>query len=381
MSLLSLVVPTRNRQKFAISLLEGVRGCEAEELEVIVQDNSDDASLQDVIAGLDDPRVRYFYHGERLSTHQNFDFAIDKAQGDYVCAIGDDDGLIIPAALDSLRRAKSVGADALLTEMYSYSWPGTVHRFWGNIGGLVLSARAFPGLREHFLDPKAELEELFRRGSVGGLGLLPRVYHGYVARVRLKALKEQCGTYFPGGSPDLANAIALVPFVEKMLFDPSVTLISGHSPPSGGGAGAAGRHHGELEQATHLPPATLRNWDPAIPHFWSGTTIYAQTAMEAANAVGLSSARPFNYAKVCVACLIYQPRAYREHIYAALKASGKPRAGLWPLLAVEYAAMTLRRTQTFVRNFCFYYLRIAKVSRFGSIRDMMLQLSGGVKTM
>ncbi len=378
--LLSLVVPTKNRQEYAISLLQGVRACEAPELEVIVQDNSDDTTLQELVSGLNDPRIRYFHCAEPLNMHQNFDLAINKARGEYVCAMGDDDGIIIPAALASLHRAKSRGADALLTEMYSYSWPGIVHRIWGDMGGPVSSARVFPGIREQLLDPVVALEELFRRGSVGGLGLLPRIYHGYVSRTSLNALKEHCGTYFPGSSPDLANAVALVPFVDTMLFDPSVTLISGHSPRSGGGQGTAGQHHGELEDVSHLPPETLNNWDPAIPRFWSGTTIYAQSAVEAARAVDLSPAQTFNYKAVCVGCLIYQPTKYRKHIRAALLATGQGGSYLGPSLAAGYVAMTFRRSKSFIRNFAIYYLGIGILGRFDSIKDIMIQMSRGSDT-
>lgn len=371
--LLSLVVPTKNRQEYAISLLRGIKACGAKELEVVVQDNSDKPSLQDVISALKDPRIRYFYSADPLNMHQNFDLAIDKAQGDYVCALGDDDGLIIPAALASLRHAKSSGADALLTELYSYPWPGVKHRIWGDLGGLVYSKRVFPGIDKQSLDPAAELEKLYSRGSVGGLGLLPRVYHGYVSRASLAALKERCGTYFPGGSPDMANAVALVPFTKSMLFDPSITLISGQSPRSSGGQD--GRQHSELEQVRHLPPETLRNWDPAIPRFWSNMTIYAQAAVEAARAAGLSPAYRFNYTNLCVACLIYQPKKYSKYVEAALRANGLYHSNLSLWLASEYTAMTLRRGGTFIRNFGFYYLGLFKLGRFDTIEDMMIRLS------
>lgn len=377
--LLSLVVPTKNRQEYAIGLLQGVQAFDTPELEVIVQDNSDEASLQEFVADLDDLRIRYFYCAEPLTMHQNFERAIDNACGDYVCAIGDDDGLIIPAAIDSMRRAKTSGADAILTEMHSYPWPGTIHRFWGEIGGLVSSVRTFPGVDEQEVDATAELEKLYRRGSVGGLGLLPRVYHGYVSRASLLALKGHCGTYFPGGSPDLANAVGLVPFVKKMHFDPNITLISGHSPRSGGGQGSAGQHHGELDDIDHIPPETICNWDPAIPRFWSGTTIYAQTVVEAAKAVGLLSAVPFNYLKVCVACLIYQPKTYQNHIRAALNANGGTSVALWLSIAAECAAMVFRRSLIFIRNFGFYCLGIGKLGRFENIKDMMVQLSSGAE--
>lgn len=373
--LLSLVVPTRNQQEYAISLLQGLQVFDSPELEVIVQDNSNEASLREFVASLNDPRIRYFYCAEQLNMHQNWDLAIDKACGEYVCLIGDDDGILVDAALASLREAKSLGADAVLTEMYSFLWPGNVHRLWGDMGGPVSSRRIFPQMRQQqLLDPVVALEDLFRRGSVGGLGLLPRIYHGYVSRASLYALKERCGTYLPGGSPDMANAVALVPFVDKMLFDPSVTLISGHSPKSGGGQGTAGLHHGELEQVKHLPPETIRYWDPAIPRFWSGITIYAQSAIEASRAVGQVPQNEFNYPMVCTACLIYEPKIYRKKVFAARKEKDIARSQLGGLVKF-YAQMITRRLVNFIKNIAFYKFGIGKLGYFESIKDMMTRLS------
>jgi Glycosyl transferase family 2 len=375
--LLSIVVPTKNRKEYAISLLKGISAFDDANLEVIVQDNSETASLKDFVAILGDKRIRYRYNAKPLSMHENFELGIDDARGEFVCAIGDDDGIMVRAALASLREAKAEGADAVLTEMYSYSWPGTRHKIWGEMGGPVFIQRVFPAEQKHVVNAKAEVEKLFKNGSIGGLGFLPRVYQGYVSKNSLDALKQHSGTYFPGGSPDLANAVGIVPFVQKVLFDPSVTLITGHSPRSGGGQGSAGRHHAELEKTSHLPAATIRDWDPGIPRFWSGTTIYAQTAVEAAKAVGLTPVTAFNYARVCVACFIFQPSLYRAHVRRALKVSGWTTYALLPFAVKEIAVLNLRRLGTFVRNINFYYFGGRKLGEFENIEEIMVGLHGG----
>ena len=75
--LLSAVIPTRNRQQYAKSVLRAVHAFNTPELEVIVQDNSDDTSLGSFVSGLGGSRIRYFHRAERLNMHQNFDFAVD----------------------------------------------------------------------------------------------------------------------------------------------------------------------------------------------------------------------------------------------------------------------------------------------------------------
>ncbi len=373
--LLSVVVPTRNRQYYAENLIRALNAFDAAELEVVIQDNSRDATLGKVVDELKDPRFHYFYCAEPLNMHQNFDRAIDNARGEFICAIGDDDGILVDAALAGLHKAKAMGVGAVLMKSYSFNWPGTISPIWGDMGGPLSASRLFSGMAEQLLDPEQALDELFRRGALNGLGLLPRVYHGFVSRSAMTALKEHCGTCFPGASPDLANAVGLVPFVGKALFEPRVALISGHSPGSGGGQGAARAHHSELEVATHLPRETISNWDPAIPRFWSGTTVYAQTAVEAARAVGLIPKQPFEYVAVSAACLLYQPEQYRERVRVALRALGKPGYALWPTMAVEFAATTYDRARSFIRNLVLFRLGLGAIGRFESIGEIMLKLA------
>lgn len=354
--LLSIVIPTRNRSEYAANLLAALNASTEEDFEVIVHDNSEHANLSDVISKLNDPRIRYRHTAEKLNMHENFDRAIDLARGEYVCAIGDDDGVLISAALAALRRAKSKKAEALLTEQYFYSWPGVRHNIWGEMGGVLLKARTFPGQRERILSPQTELEDLYRRGSVGGLGLLPRVYHGYVARKSLVRLKAECGTCFPGASPDMANAVGLTKFVSRLFFDPTVTIISGHSPKSGGGSGAAGQHHSELKDAHHLPKDSIMNWDQRLPQFWCGTTVYAQSALEAAAAVRALPITQFNFFNVCAACLAFESATYRHHILTAMTINRHSHSILWLFVLYHFIKISLRRARSFSKNISAYRL-------------------------
>lgn len=370
--LLSIVIPTRNRSEYAANLLYALNSSTEEDFEVIVQDNSESTDLSSVVLQLKDQRIRYHHTAQHLTMHENFDRAIDLARGEFVCAIGDDDGILIPAALASLRRARVRSAEALITELYSYSWPGVVHSIWGDMGGPIHKARNFPRQPERILDPKDELEDLYRRGAVGGLGLLPRVYHGYVTRKSLLSLKDECGTCFPGASPDMANAVGLTKFVSRLFFDPAVTIISGHSPKSGGGSGTAGSHHSELTDAHHLPADSIKNWDERLPRFWCGSTVYAQSALEAAKATKISTTTRFNFLNVCAACLAFEPPTYRHHIMTAIEINNRAHKILWPIVLYHIIKISLKRAQSFVRNFKLY--KLSKKNHFEDMKQVIYNL-------
>src|SRR5687767_10116731 len=93
--LLSIVIPTRNRLDCAANVARGLSESPEPDFEAIIHDNSSDAQLGALIEELGDPRIRYFHVAEPLNMHANFDRAIGHATGRYVCALGDDDGVIV----------------------------------------------------------------------------------------------------------------------------------------------------------------------------------------------------------------------------------------------------------------------------------------------
>lgn len=374
--LLSIVVPTRNRPECVESLLRGLCASGADNFEIVVQDNSSDDSLGARLAATADPRIRYEHVAEPLNMHQNFDRAVARAKGHYACALGDDDAVIVDEALTVLERARARDVDAVLTGLAFYYWPGVIHRFWGDTGGLLTDFETKSGDREILLDPREELRRVFASGVTNGLGRLPRVYQGFVSRRSLNALFDKCGSYFPGPSPDMANAVALAPFVNSTLYTEQPIVISGYSPRSGGSAGASGKHHGRLEDQPHLPAGTLEHWDDAIPRFWSGVTIYAQSALAAARAVLHPPLPPIGYHRLYAACLIFEPRPYRPAVFAAARHRGGG-ALLYARIGAAMAGMVAARGATFARNLV--KLRGGAATRASYANTAEVMLAGGLR--
>lgn len=364
--LLSVVVPTRNRQDCAISLARSLSASAARSFELVFHDNSDDASLGEAVAALSDPRIRYIHSSDRMNMHENFTRAITHARGRYLCGLGDDDGILIEPALQIVEKAYSNGVDAVLTSARAYSWPGLLHWLWGDVGGHVSPIRRrLPFARA--LDPAEQVAKVFSDATVSGLGLLPRLYHGIVSRTALERLRERSGSYFPGGSPDMANAIGLGYCVETLSYDPRALIISGHSRKSGGGAGSAGKHHGAIEDQPHLPPGILDRWPAAIPRYWSGHTIYAQSAIAAAEDTADGPLPGFAFAKLYAACLVFDRREYRRHIFAAMRVNPAFGPGMAVKVGVNVASLILLRARLFVASI---WRNAIMRSRRRSFKDM-----------
>lgn len=88
--LLSIVIATKNRQKYALSAVESILSIEDGRIEVIIQDNSDDENLSTMLQQYkSDPRLVYRYTPPPFSSIDNFNAAVELSSGEYICLIGD----------------------------------------------------------------------------------------------------------------------------------------------------------------------------------------------------------------------------------------------------------------------------------------------------
>jgi glycosyltransferase involved in cell wall biosynthesis len=345
--LLSIAIPTRNRPIYLLSVLDEFLRCTRSDFEVIVQDNSDDDVLRSEIARRGDSRVRYTYTAARLSVVQNCDLAIQACAGHFVCMLGDDDGLLLEESLELVAQCVAKRVEAVVPSSFYYTWPGLRHKIWGNMSGRLAGAK-FTGRCER-VDVAGELSLALARGGAFGLFHMPRVYHGFVSKEVLSRLYDLAGTCFPGPSPDMANAVALSRIIHKCYLVSFPFIIVGHSKGSGGGMGSEKKHWGDISAQAHLPLDTAARWNRAIPFFWSGPTIYAQSAHCAIGALCRQDAPHINFACLYAACLIYERHSWGAVILAVR------HSGEWlPWLAVRVLGYSMvisaRRARSFVGN-------------------------------
>ena len=79
--LVSVAIPTYNRQKFAAIAIRQVYSL-GSDVQVVIADNSDSNILFDTIRDIvDHERVKYIYTKEKLSVVENYDLAARHADG------------------------------------------------------------------------------------------------------------------------------------------------------------------------------------------------------------------------------------------------------------------------------------------------------------
>ena len=308
---LSIVIPTKNRQEYCIKTVEQIRSLNLLNTEIIIQDNSDDNKLKDYLDNRTD--IKYNYHKGIISFVDNFSEAISFCTGEYVCMIGDDDG-ILPNIIDVIKYAKKNEYDAIIPGLNSvYVWPSKKSFIKnGENGYLCLT---YIKNRMYEANIKKALKSLLSQGGQGYQQLeLPRLYHGVVKKDILDKIKAESGIYFGGLTPDIYMSVALSFYCKKALCLEYPVTISGICNKSGSSDSATGKHTGKLEEAPHFRGHINYKWDGRILPIYSVETIWAETVLYALKKLNHQDLiNEFGYEYLTTLCLYKYPQ-YKKDI-------------------------------------------------------------------
>lgn len=280
--ILTVIIPTRNRQYYAFQSVKQIVESTSERVQVVIQDNSDGDSLKSEILKLSqfESRIKYSYTNETLSFVDNFSKGVDLADGVFICMIGDDDGInsdseiLIDWAIRE--NIKAINPKVKV----NYFWPNTnVSTFKSDNGNFLIYP--FTGKIEKF-KTEPELKKLLNSGGQNYLDYnMVKVYHGFVKKSEFDKVKKKIGKYFGGLSPDIHSAVALSIVIDEVVVIDYPFTIPGVCSSSGSGHSATGRHHGELHTAPQLKGHFNYKWTDLIPKFYSVETLWADSAIAA----------------------------------------------------------------------------------------------------
>jgi hypothetical protein len=304
--LLSIVVPTRDRPDYASAAIRSLLKIADDDLEIVVEDNSQDSSLESRLSGIVDSRLSYRRDAAHRSMSENFDAAVARATGEYVSIIGDDDG-VNPEILDAARWARDHDVDALSSSTPAhYVWPDLDMPWAGAMRASELRVHRFSGAMRR-VEPSVELQDCLKRTGQR-FERLPRSYCGIVRRSCYAAVRQRAGTFFPGVSPDLAGAVALAGVVRESWFVDYPLFLPGSSARSNAGISGMRRHVGELRDQPHLPVGCEERWSTIVPAFYSVQTVWAESVVSALRATGQDDRlRAFNLPYLFACLLVFHP--------------------------------------------------------------------------
>lgn len=255
---ISIVIPTRNRAIYLKHCIETCLSSNDPDIEVIVSDNNSVDQTQSVVASFSDTRLHYYHTGVDLSMRQNFEFALDKATGDYIFFIGDDDG-ILKHGLSTLRRVlEKHKPDIVNWRHITYKWPNESR-------ASILKFRYRDFFGPLYKKSPAKVLDAFCSANLTSFRDAAHIYHGAVARHIIEKIKEKSGGYFLGHIPDVYAALANLAVAETFFWIRSPVSIGGESPKSNGAAASAAQNRTQEQQAINHSFISLAAQDNVLP--------------------------------------------------------------------------------------------------------------------
>lgn len=288
--LISILIATKNRQKYAESAVQSILSIDDDRLELVIQDNSDTNELETRIERFKgDKRLIYRHTPTPLSFVGNFNATIEISNGEYVCLIGDDDG-INPVLIEATAWAKSRGVDALVGSLSAnYRWAGTGVSdtlFTKMTGGTLVISHITTRFKD--IDLQASLQRLAGNGCTYYADFyFPKLYHGVVRRDYLEQIREKTGHYLGGLSPDIYASVAFACLIKRAVYvDYPLTIPGVCAESASVTEGALKKHSKILEQAPHLRYRGEYAWSKEIPRIYCVETIWADSAVAALRDMG-----------------------------------------------------------------------------------------------
>ena len=278
---LSIIIPTKNRQYYCLESLKQILNVIQNtnyEIEVIICDNSTNNDLEKKIKELNKTFVKYYYNPGVVSFIDNFDYALKKANGEYLITIGDDDG-ILPEMFPLLSYAYKNNIDAIIPDLGAvYFWPSNSNIVKNSKTGLLIYSQKYPRIKS--INTKNGIQRLLNKaGQEYQNADLARLYHGIVRKDVIK-LNNQ-GKYFGGLTPDIYIAVSASINAKNVIRTTFPITISGICEKSGSSDSATGAHKGKLSDAPHFIGHDSYVWEKLIPQIYSVETIWAETVIKA----------------------------------------------------------------------------------------------------
>lgn len=359
--LISIVVPTKDRNVYLFKLIQYFfKSIISDQIEFIIQDNTkDNVEILKFLENNNDPRIKYFHNSIWLSIPENCDKGISNSSGEFVTLIGDDDGFL-PWIVDVCNWMRDNNIESVMTNKPHYVWSDITGNIWGkeSIGTLTYSNFT---KKIHNIDILKEQNFILDRAA-SSLGHTPRVYQSIVSRKKMDELKNISGSFFPGPSPDMANAVGLLKVIKKAVYIDFPIIITGNGFKSTGGEGIRKKHHGRIEDKSFLPKNTAQNWEKKIPFYWSGITIYAESALKAFLRSGNEKlVEKFNFNYLYAYCLVFETNYIHENI-KKIKKEIRTNFSSFFLISFYFFKIFFFRGSVFIKNIFSKKLKLSNLN-------------------
>ena len=273
--IISVVVPTKNRYKYLKGLISMIENFNDSRIELLVHDNSDNNSeMLDFLKGKSLVSTSYYYDSDKLSMGENAERGINKAKGEYICFIGDDDAVCRNIA-DCAEWMRENQIDAVRSLYLNYCWNEDKGENRGTVFYDDISFACRLGA------PIAEMKKVLNDG-VPDFKYMAKIYHGIIKKTVLEDVQRHGECLFPGPTPDMSGAVSIAFFIKKYVMINIPIVMPGMSRMVGGGV--MGKVL-SLDEVSFITDSDREKWPTDYPPLWATELIWPVCVINALKSV------------------------------------------------------------------------------------------------
>ena len=273
--IITVVVPTKNRYKYLKELISMIENFNDSRIELLVHDNSDNNfEILDFLKGKSLVSTSYYYDSDILSMGENAEHGINKAKGEYICFIGDDDAVCRNIA-DCAEWMRENQIDAVRSLYLNYCWNEDKGENRGSVYYDDISFACRLG------DPIAEMKKVLNDG-VPDFKYMAKIYHGIIKKSVLEDVQRHGECLFPGPTPDMSGAVSIAFFIKKYVMINVPIVMPGMSRMVGGGV--MGKVL-SLDEVSFITDSDREKWPADYPPLWATELIWPVCVINALKSV------------------------------------------------------------------------------------------------
>jgi glycosyltransferase involved in cell wall biosynthesis len=275
----SIVIPTRQRHETLPYTLETVLGQNFENYEIVVSDNFSSPETKAVVDSFGSTKIRYFRTAKPLAMSDNWEFAVEQAQGEYITVLGDDDGLL-PHALSELDRLlRELQVPLLHWKQIEYNWPSHVIESQRNL--LII-----PTNQHNRQIHSTQVLHYIAQKKCSAFSNLPMIYNSFVHRDLVAQVRSVNGRVFKSLVPDIYSGVAFASRVKSFYSVGRPMAIAGRSGNSIGSAVFANQKTAVIQDFETLNQKSGFQLHPSLPPLLNQATSVVDTFMWARDHFG-----------------------------------------------------------------------------------------------
>jgi glycosyltransferase involved in cell wall biosynthesis len=325
-TVLSLIVPSKNRQDYLKQFVASLPAHLPPEFEVILYDNSADhldSSIEEKVG------IKYFHDPEQISVGENFSRALNKAVGKYAAFIGDDDEVDSAALEEIIPVLAKHDYDSVVSPIFDLIFHEGTQTKWS--GEFLVKTKIRPTKIGRFLIGAIFQASLVSRRLVAFWGLAPDLWsvpRGYFGIFRTQNLRGTgLGARAIYLSPDM-YMMGVLSSAKNILHFSKQIFIPGTSSTSTSNLSNKRQHIGKISEQKHLDKQDLEKLPQALPDsffpevIWFGSYLAGKglTSLSRKNFLLLEKYIQFKYGSRIVSD-VYENVSIVENIFYKLIAA------------------------------------------------------------